>query len=165
MRDPYRPGGDLVGHLRSAIHEESAAIAPQTSAIIEFARMAADEIERLREEVEALRLIYPEGTADKITFLEFDNKQLRAAFEGATVAEKNIALRLAHDEIERLQAALEAPSYRAAVLKELEAENDRLSAAFEQAASIAFDGVEEEGYPGSIDRRPETLRNAILALV
>jgi hypothetical protein len=34
----------------------------------------------------------------------------------------------------------------------------------EQAASIAFHGVEEEGYPGSIDRRPVTLRNAIMAL-
>jgi uncharacterized membrane protein len=69
-------------------------------------------------------------------------------------------------EIERLQAALNGPpSYRAAVLKELEAENERLRAAFEQAASIAFNGVEEEGYPGSIDRRPETLKNAILALV
>jgi hypothetical protein len=33
--------------------------------------------------------------------------KIRAAFEGATVADKNIALRLAHDEIERLRAALE----------------------------------------------------------
>jgi hypothetical protein len=113
MREPYRPGDDLVGHLRSAIHEESAAIAPQTSALIELARIAADEIERLRA------------------------KRLRTA----------------------------APSYRAAVLKELEAENERLRTAMEQAASIVFNGVEEEGYPGLIDRRPETLRSAILALV
>ena len=43
-------------------------------------------------------------------------------------------------------------------------ELERLRAALEEAASIAFNGVEEEGYPGSIDRRPETLRNAILKL-
>jgi hypothetical protein len=47
----------------------------------------------------------------------------------------------------------------------LQDENERLRAAFEQAASIVFNGVEEEDYPGSIDRRPETLKNAILALV
>jgi IS5 family transposase len=45
---PYRHGDDLVGSLRSAIHEESAAIAPQTSTLIEVARMAADEIEQLQ---------------------------------------------------------------------------------------------------------------------
>jgi hypothetical protein len=32
--------------------------------------------------------------------------KIRAAFEGATVTEKNIALRLAHDEIERLQRVI-----------------------------------------------------------
>jgi hypothetical protein len=47
--NPYRRGDDLVGHLRSAIHEESAAIAPHTSTLIELARLAADEIERLME--------------------------------------------------------------------------------------------------------------------
>jgi hypothetical protein len=41
------------------------------------------EIERLREEIAALRLIYPEGTADKIVFLEDDNKRLRAAAASA----------------------------------------------------------------------------------
>jgi hypothetical protein len=37
-----------------------------------------DEIKRLREEIEALRLIYPEGTADKLAILELDNKRLRS---------------------------------------------------------------------------------------
>jgi hypothetical protein len=120
MREPYRPGDDLVGHLYSAIREESAAFAPQTSTLIELAKAAAleirrlraaldkaerenemlrdlngsltnaaerafaakdAEIKRLREEIEALRLIYPEGTADRITFLEIDNKRLRAALQ------------------------------------------------------------------------------------
>jgi hypothetical protein len=36
--------------------------------------------------------------------------------------------------------------------------------ALERAAAIAFNGVEEEGYSGSIDRRPKVLRDAIRAL-
>lgn len=43
------------------------------------AERAEAENERLREELEALRLIYPEGTADRLTFLELENKRLRAA--------------------------------------------------------------------------------------
>jgi hypothetical protein len=45
---------DIVERLRTAIHLESAAIAPQTSAMIEAAREAADEIERLRAERDKL---------------------------------------------------------------------------------------------------------------
>jgi hypothetical protein len=55
-----------------------------------------------------------------------------------------------------LQATAYEPAERAS--------DERLRAALERAASIAFRGVEEEGYPGSVDRRPETLRDAILAL-
>ena len=36
-----------------------------------------DEIKQLREELEALRLIYPEGTADRINFLEQEIARLR----------------------------------------------------------------------------------------
>jgi hypothetical protein len=93
------------------------------------------------------------------------DRSLRVAMSGVVHDDDPTIIADMQAEIERLQAALDGPSYRAAVLKELEAENERLRAAFEQAASIAFNGVEEEGYPGSIDRRPETLRNAILALV
>lgn len=39
---------DIVLQVREAIHLESAAISPQTSALIEAARLAADEVERLR---------------------------------------------------------------------------------------------------------------------
>jgi hypothetical protein len=60
-----------------------------------------------------------------------------------------------------LQATAYEPAERARFIM---AENERLRAALERAASIAFNGVEEEGYPGSVDRRPETLRDAILAL-
>lgn len=42
-----------VARLRAAIHLESAAIAPHTSALIEAAKEAANEIERLRGECEA----------------------------------------------------------------------------------------------------------------
>lgn len=41
---------DLVARLRAAIHLESAAIAPASTALIEAAREAAYEIERLRAE-------------------------------------------------------------------------------------------------------------------
>jgi hypothetical protein len=83
--------------------------------------------------------------------------ELRAAFEGATVAEKNIALRRAYDEIEWLQETLDEErerNYTAPQVRDL----------LERAASIAFNGVEEEGHPGSLDRRPETLRKAIISL-
>jgi hypothetical protein len=63
------------------------------------------------------------------------------------------------------KAAMGLQQGTALVVKRLQDENERLRAAFEQAASIVFNGVEEEDYPGSIDRRPETLKNAILALV
>lgn len=39
---------DIIVRLSAAIHLESAAIAPQTSALIEAAREAISEIERLR---------------------------------------------------------------------------------------------------------------------
>jgi hypothetical protein len=66
--------------------------------------------------------------------------------------------------MDEISYPLEVAQRIGADLRAFRAENERLRAAVEQAASIAFNGVEEEGYPGSIDRRPETLRNAILAL-
>ena len=39
---------DITTRVRQAIHNESAALAPQTSALIEAARAAVEEIERLR---------------------------------------------------------------------------------------------------------------------
>ncbi len=45
---------DIVNRLRTAVHLESAAIAPQTSALIELAREAASEIERLQSLCESL---------------------------------------------------------------------------------------------------------------
>ena len=41
---------DIVVRLRNAIHHESAAISPMTTELIEAAREAAYEIERLRQE-------------------------------------------------------------------------------------------------------------------
>jgi hypothetical protein len=51
---------------------------------------AEAEIERLREEVAALRLIYPEGTADKIAFLEDDHKRLRELLRRARQALRSL---------------------------------------------------------------------------
>jgi hypothetical protein len=48
---------DIVERIRSAIHLESAAIAPQTSALIEAARAGVAEIERYRKSAEAEKTI------------------------------------------------------------------------------------------------------------
>ncbi len=45
---------DIVQRLRAAIHLESAEISPQTSPLIEAAKEAVVEIERLRETVDLL---------------------------------------------------------------------------------------------------------------
>jgi hypothetical protein len=130
MRDNANAANAIAERIRSAIHLESAAIAPQTSALIEAARMGADEIERLRAIAPSYR-----------------SALLRAEREA------------------RVREVAEVRALKDAWIDQLEAENRRLRTALEQAASIAFNGVEEEGYPGSIDRRPVTLRNAIMALV
>jgi uncharacterized protein YecT (DUF1311 family) len=51
---------------------------------------AEAENERLREEVAALRLIYPEGTADKIAFLEDGHKRLRELLRRARQALRSL---------------------------------------------------------------------------
>ena len=45
---------DIVQRLRNAIHYESAAISPQTTTLIEEAREATYEIERLRQQIETM---------------------------------------------------------------------------------------------------------------
>lgn len=42
---------DIVSRLREAIHRESAWLAPQTSELIEAAKAAIEEIERLRDKL------------------------------------------------------------------------------------------------------------------
>jgi hypothetical protein len=61
------------------------------------------------------------------------DRSLRVAMSGIVHDDDPEIIADMQRQIERLQAALDGPSYRAA-----------------------------EGYPGSIDRRPETLKNAIL---
>lgn len=45
---------DIISLLQHEIHKESAAIAPQTSGLIEAAKRAIEEIERLRSTPPAL---------------------------------------------------------------------------------------------------------------
>lgn len=47
---------DVLARLRAAIHLESAAIAPQTSELIEAAKAAIEEIENLRARLGPKRL-------------------------------------------------------------------------------------------------------------
>jgi hypothetical protein len=82
------PEQHLRKHLTWAYGKVAVFSPPDAATGGNIALMAADElaakdaeIKRLREEIEALRLIYPEGTADRITFLEIDNKRLRAALQ------------------------------------------------------------------------------------
>jgi hypothetical protein len=66
-------------------------------------------IERLRQELEVLRLIYPEGTADKITFLELDNKRLRTLLRRARQALRSLD-EISDEEIGALVCKLECPT-------------------------------------------------------
>lgn len=75
------PEQHLRKHLIWAYGRVAVFSPPDAAAGGKIALMAADEIKRLREEIEALRLIYPEGTADRLNFLELDNKRLRAALK------------------------------------------------------------------------------------
>jgi len=86
---------DVLIRLRAAIVLESAAIAPQTSELIEAAKEAAAEIERLREREEA------NEAADEIERLRGEIKHLNH-FIANLMRERDATVAEANDEIGRL---------------------------------------------------------------